>query len=1140
MPTTTARTFRCSFAIAALVLLALCPLTTQADQAKQILEATGVKGGLIAHLGCGDPASAGLTCALRANDGYLVHRLDADAANVAKARKHIQSRGLCGTVTAEQWDGKHLPFTDNLVNLVVCEYAGERVSESLMSEITRVLVPNGVAYIKKDGEWNKTVKPRPTNIDEWTHALYDASNNAVANDLVVAPPYHMQWIGGPKWARSHDHLSSMSAVVSSGGRLFSIVDMGPTASVAYPSRWLLVAQDAFNGVVLWQRPIAHWAERLRGFRSGPPNLQRRLVAVGDRVYVTLGYGEPVSALDAATGETVRTYEGTKNALEIACHGGTLFLVIGDSPPASDSAARVPGEAKGKWVYWPIYPTTLPKKRLQAIRADTGDLLWEKHGPDTADLMPTALAIGGERVFLQNPREIVCLEGASGRELWRTARPFAGKRPAWSAPTLVAYKNVVLSADRGMASKPKEVADAGQAIEWVVSSGGGQAPVGELIAFSATDGKKLWSSTCKECYNAPVDVLVADGLVWTGVLVRSSEPGITEGRDPMTGQVKRTRPPDQEFFRLGMGHHRCCRNRATNRYLVLSRDGVEFIDLATGKGIANDWVRGACQYGVIPCNGLLYAPSHSCACHIETKLNGFNALAPKREAEVRGQKSEVRSQESEVRGQNAGERLQRGPAYGKELRTPNSELRTGDWPTYRHDPARSGFTKADVSTDLKPAWSAELGGKLSSPVIADGKVFVADIDAHTVHALDARTGKVAWSYIAGGRVDSPPTIHEGLALFGAADGWVYCLRAADGALVWRFLAAPEDRRVVAYDQLESTWPVHGNILVENGVAYFAAGRSGYLDGGIALYGLDPKTGKVRCETHMDSRNPKVSEQTRQALLAASKQGALTDVFAGDGTSVFMRHTRFDRDLAVQKADVPHLFSPAGFLDGSWWHRTYWTYGTQMRSNWGGWPVVGNKTPSGRLLVTDGESFYGFGRSNQYEKHGSHVGLGKARFRLFACATKPEVTKLPLNQAARDAMKPRDKKQPKPPKKKGGKKRRRQRPQFKFSIGTRWSEPADVTVRAMVLADKTLFIAGPPDMTDAIERAVTQPQGEPMEALAALEGKKGALLRAVSTADGKTVTERKLDSPPVFDGMAAANGRLFLALQNGRVLCLRGGI
>ena len=48
------------------------------------------------HVGCGDGK---LTAALRAGDGFLVHGLDTDVKNVAKAREHIRSRGLCGKVS---------------------------------------------------------------------------------------------------------------------------------------------------------------------------------------------------------------------------------------------------------------------------------------------------------------------------------------------------------------------------------------------------------------------------------------------------------------------------------------------------------------------------------------------------------------------------------------------------------------------------------------------------------------------------------------------------------------------------------------------------------------------------------------------------------------------------------------------------------------------------------------------------------------------------------------------------------------------------------------------------------------------------------------------------------------------------------
>jgi hypothetical protein len=45
-----------------------------------------------------------------------------------------------------------------------------------------------------------------------------------------------------------------------------------------------------------------------------------------------------------------------------------------------------------------------------------------------------------------------------------------------------------------------------------------------------------------------------------------------------------------------------------------------------------------------------------------------------------------------------------------------------------------------------------------------------------------------------------------------------------------------------------------------------------------------------------------------------------------------------------------------------------------------------------------------------------------------------------------------------------------------------------------------------------------------------------LRKQVQAAGKKLSELKLQSEPVFDGMIAANGRLFMSTRDGRVICL----
>ncbi|NQU19709.1 MAG: PQQ-binding-like beta-propeller repeat protein, partial [Candidatus Nealsonbacteria bacterium] len=734
-----------------------------------------------------------------------------------------------------------------------------------------------------------------------------------------------------------------------------------------------------------------------------------------------------------------------------------------------------------WHWWSIYEDTPPEKHLVAIRAATGDVLWKKDDADTVELMPTTLAAAGPRVYFQSHKELLAMDASTGKVLWRADRAVNRQRPAWSAPTLVVYGDVVLSGDRNVDGAAPGLEPPERPGRWIVNSLGGVAPVGQIVAFKADSGERLWEADCRECYNAPVDVLVAGGLVWSGNLVSAREPGITRGLDVNTGEVVRTRPADNEFFRLIMGHHRCHRNKATEKYLVLGRDGIEMIDVATGEGFGNAWVRGTCQYGVMPCNGLIYAPPHSCACHVESLLNSFNCLAPK----------------SETPEPEPTPQLQPGPAY-KQIPNPKSQIpNPSSWPTYRHDGGRSGRSSCSVPVELKPAWEAELpGGRLSSPVVAGGKVFVARIDAHTVSALDAETGRLLWEFTAGGRVDSPPTIHAGTAIFGSADGSVYCLRADDGAMAWQFRVAPHDRRIVSYGQIESAWPVHGSVLVEQGVVYAAAGRSTHLDGGMTLCRLDAATGKKLSETPITG-------------------GTKPDVLSSDAGSIFMRHRRFDRQGVEQKTAVPHLYSPAGFLESSWWHRTYWIFGAGMRSNWGGWPVVGNQVPAGRLMVLDESNVYGFGRFNQYHRDGSHVGLGHTRYLLYGCP-RPGAAKGSTGQPRRPGAKPTTK------------------------VAPLWQRPLPILARGMVLADETLFVAGPPDtFVDTPEDISDRYHVASVEATsrqqAALAGKMGGSLLAVSTVDGKQLAQYKLPAPPEWDALIAAAGRLYLVTVDGKVRC-----
>ncbi len=1090
-------------------------VSTRSSPAGEIIEATGVQGGLVVHVGCGDGR---LTARLQAGDGWLVQGLDTDAAKVNRARQHIQSLGVYGKVTADTFDGKKLPYTDNLVNLLVVSDEYDVPQDEMM----RVLAPRGAALIAGAGGqgsgargesvevggrvWWKTVKPWPGDIDQWTHYLHGPDNNAVAHDTVVGPPRHMQWLAAPEWTRNHHKLCSISSVVTAQGRLFYILDEATAANMSVPGKWSIVARDAFSGVTLWKKPMESWAWHAIRFRSGPPQVTRLLVASGDRLYAPLALNGTISAIDAVTGKTLNTFDDTEGAEEIILVDGIL-LVLKGSPVAAHAVGHVAFQDRYR------EPN---EKALIAVDAGTGKTLWEWSDPE-ADPMPETLGSDGKRVYLQIGEGVACLDLKSGSRLWTCGqrgeevekkgakRKAARKKTGFGTNALVVADDVVLC----------KLSDS-------------------LTALSAEEGKKLWECPAGSGFHAPVDVFVIDGLVWQGSHVSDSVApppwhDFNECRDLHTGEVRGTNTVMVDLQTSGH-HHRCYREKATDRFIITGKRGIEMMDLAGTDHSRNNWVRGACQYGILPANGLMYAPSHACGCYMESKLRGFWALAASR-----AQGSGFRTQGTGDRGQGTeaseevveGERLERGPAFAPDPIHQSSFINhhSSSWPTYRQNPLRSGVAGAVVPTELEQAWKAEIGGRLTQPVIAEGKVVLAAADENTVYALDAESGTVLWQHVAGGRVDSPPTIHRGMVLFGSADGRVTCLRLGDGALIWRFLAAPADVRAVAYDHVESVWPVHGSVLVLDGVAYCSAGRSTWTDGGIDLYGLDPATGKVLHKAHFESRHPEFQEGKEKAkpehetrvdqnttdyktFLAPDLSdsfsmagGAVSDVLTSDGKNVFLHHVKFNAELERQEEMTRHLFSTSSLLDDTENHRSHWVLGTGDFSripvsyswivNRPGKRMPTIAVPTGVMMVFDDRAVWGVRRQ----------GDANGRYHLFKAENRPfSEDKKPLPDFRR--IPPEEVNQ------------------------YVWKADFPVRATALLKSGDHLVLGVMP---------VEVPLDDPH---AAYEGRLGGSVWICSETDGSKVAEYKLDAPVVWDGMAAAGAKLFLSTCDGSILCFAG--
>jgi len=1035
--------------------------------ASDIVQFSRAPGGVCAVVGGQD---ADLALALAKHGQFVVHCLYAKPELCDRMRGAIRSRGMYGTASASTLDAGRLPYVENLINIAVVDAFPELAKSGLsVEEVIRVMAPLGVGYIgmptaagsatqltkrleqlevedlsvvRTGGTWVRFRKAWPSDIDEWTHFLHGADGNPVAQDRVVAPPKRYQWVSGPMFLRSHETDSTISTVVTARGRIFYIVDEAPISVAGehdLPDKWFLVARDAFNGVPLWKVPIRRWGWREWKHswftcRPGdmPLNIRSRLVAVEDKVYVTLGYHAPVSELDARSGRILQTYAGTERTGEILYLDGTLILSVLDGDRAKVMAVDA-ATGSQRWATERTYRGSV----VDYVR-------WtSKHGSVKAPKLDPALntATDGRVVALIDGAEIVGLDYQTGAEEWRAQFPEGpGDRTAGSIQSKGNLWNGTM----------------------IVSDGAVvHASPNSLAAFAADTGKLLWQQPKKyigHLWYEWKDVFVIDGLVWTWSAElergefplgrtrkqRTLYPLSVNGYDLKTGELKKAVPLGTIFKTYH--HHRCYRNKATLRYILASRRGTEFVDLEHGQHTVHNWVRGTCHVGMMPANGLQYAPPHPCGCYIDEKLNGFNALAP-------GSNREKRAESKE--------RLTRGPAYGSQPSALRSEL-SQDWPTFRHDPMRTGSVDTNVPDDLAQLWSVRAGGKASPPIVVSDRVYASLVDEHHVVCLAAKDGRKLWEFAAGGRIDSPPTYHNGTVLFGSADGWVYCLRTSDGQLVWRFRAGPEERLMCAFGQLESAWPVHGSVLVQNGVVYFAAGRSSQLDGGIHLYGLDAVTGEIRHQTKLEGPDYKVGDFDQNFRLP---MGSLPDVLVSDGATIHMRTKAFDTELREKRA-APTLRTRSGLLDGTYFKRMPWTFGGR---------------DYGRLIVHDKRSVYYVRMFDTLRGLDATVYFtpGTKGYLLFA-------------------------------KNMEGKK-------------NTWAERIPVRVRAMVLAGERLFVAGPPDVVD---------RDDP---LGAFEGRKGGVLYVIDSATGEKLAEHQLPSPPVFNGAAAAGGRLYVAQEDGSIAC-----
>jgi len=1028
------------------------------------IEASGVKGGFVVHIDCGNGAE---TIKLRKSDSFVVQGLETELSKVNEARKMLRGKGLYGDISTVEYDGKRLPYVDDLVSLVVLG-GKQEVSE----EIESVLAPRGVV-VSSEGNVLYT-KPVPPKIDDWTHYLYDSTGNPVSRDTRIGIPERIQWSASPWWGGDHDSDAGMTAMVSSKGRLFAIINetMFQVPNFQVPNKkfkdpWFLTARDAYNGVLLWRRPIKEWGwqawktKYVPVFAQTPLQAVRRLVAAGDRVYVTLGYNAPISELDAATGKTLRVFKGSAHTDEFLISGGKLIAAV--NRKRFEPSAMADSD-----------PPT--QKTIKAYNIDTGEMLWESRVVQGSKNMLTPryggsflnLVASSKAVCFIDRQDIVCLNADTGIERWRKA--VVDKGEARTAALKIADNYCIWNNGR------------------------------ELSAFNLETGGEIWSGGHGNItWNTWRDSFVLDGIAWTwspeverttleelypnetfapkSLRRRSSFPVDLLGYDIKTGAV--SKEIHLGPFYAATHHHRCFQNKATPNYIITGRHGMEFIDLNTGKLDLIAWSRGGCQYGILPANGMIYTPPHTCWCFASSSINGFNALAAKPEDRrsvytklsprlTKGPANNTQVYRSAADTSGSA----RLPAVGSAL---SPQPSNSDWPTFRGNALRGAINEKGLATSkLKKAWSVKAGRNISAPISAGNSVFAADIDSHAVICLDAETGEKRWIFTAGARVDSPPTYYKGMLFFGSADGSVYALQAQTGELVWRFYSNYPVLMHTRDGQAESTAPVHGSVLIYNDKLYFAAGRNAYVDAGITIFVLDPVTGRI-----LKKRTEQWEREERKSMLteaAHAADGIKNDILSTDGERIYLHVNAFTMELEDRKEGDPkhrnknpypnNPIAFGGLLDNTITRR--------------GSLFVSKRSAFGEMLCFDKEVSYSAKMVERltWLRKATHFSPAQGGFYLYA-----------TKEGKREPL---------------------------------WEIRYPIVVRAMAGTSTHILFAGAPDKIN------------PEDPLRNYESRGKGLLVAVNRATGKVEADYDLPAAVTFNGIAVTADSLILTLANGSVL------
>ena len=743
-----------------------------------ILESIGAPRGIVAVVDLPDSKASAVIDLARENE-LLVHFQSDALEQVRQVRELAAAENLLGIrIFVDRAPPQTVGLSNNIADAVlVAASAAEEVSEEAL---IRVLRPKGTLFI---GD-RRIVKPVPAGIDEWTHPYHGPDNNPQSKDQLARGEFRTQFIERPKFSPMPEQT------VIAGGRLYKA--LGHIAHKQNQNEHLntLLGINAYNGVVLWKRPLPD------GFMIH----RNTMIATGDSLY--LGDDESCKVLDGKTGDVREEITIAEELSDgpvwkwMALRGNVLYALLGNKEVEIDTQrSRRRGLGHWPWGMWKGHDYLDPRtafgfgRTLVAIDLETKKTLWHRRTEEFLDAR--GVAMNSDNIFAYAPgKSLLAINVADGKVAWRRD---GGKTLDAIGPNGRAQHYVT-----GYATTCyMKCTD-----DYLFFAGPQRS---RMVAVSAHDGELAWTHPDGNLQLVlRDDAIYAAGPTSTGVRL-----------DYATGEKLGALPT-----------RRACTRATGGVDSVFYRANGGTVRVLTDSNVAHHIaaMRPPCQDGVLISNGHLYWGPWMCGCQLS--LYGNIGL---------GAADDTYSTDATIYD-DAHTVFADG-----ETVTP-LKLEPNDWPAFRGGNDRADTYAAALPADLRLDWQVEvcMGEMPTAPVAGGGMVFVADRTG-AVHAFDAK-GQRAWKQHVSGPIYFPPALAEDRVFVGSADGRVYAFEARSGRPLWSFRVAPADRRINVFGQLISRWPVAGGVVVEDRTVYAAAGIVNY--DGTYVVALDAVSGKLK--------------------------------------------------------------------------------------------------------------------------------------------------------------------------------------------------------------------------------------------------------------------------------------------------------